>query len=107
MKTAYSIRTYIIALLAALLVAFTSFGCLGTGDNGDTEPPVIVRVSPGNHEGDVPVNTQVHVVFNKSVINISNSTLYLERLGTFGQVPATVTYDDASHTATLMPAENL
>ncbi len=91
----------------AAIAAFTLLGCLGSGDNGDTEPPAIVSVSPANHDTDVPVNTQVHVVFNKSVINISTATLYVERLGTFGHIPATVSYDDSSHTATLVLSENL
>lgn len=102
-----TIKKYIILLLIALLAMFTAFGCFGTGDNGDTEPPVIVSVSPTNHDTDVPVNTQVHVVFNKSVINISSATLYLDRLGTFGHIQATVSYNDETRTATLTPAQPL
>lgn len=107
MKTATKKRTYIIFPVLAVLAVFFMSGCLGSGDNGDTEPPVIVSVTPANHETDVPVNTQIHVVFNKSVINISTATFYIDRLGTFGHVSATVTYNDATHTATLTPSEPL
>ncbi|MCX7678775.1 MAG: Ig-like domain-containing protein [Spirochaetes bacterium] len=99
-------RSFIMLVIGIALV-FPLFGCLGSGDEGDTEPPVIISRSPDNHATDVPVNTQVHVVFNKSVINISNSTFYLTRLGSFGNIPATVSYDDASRTATLTPTEPL
>ncbi len=107
MKTHDTFKFNILSLLLACLMAFSAFGCMGSGHEGDTEPPVIVNMAPENQDTDVPVNAHINVVFSKSVINISAQSFYLERVGTFGNVATTVAYDDSTRTATLIPTEAL
>ncbi len=101
-----TLMSYLLAAAIFISPAVLS-GCFGTGDNADTVPPEITSMVPGNAEEDVAINANITVVFSKPVINISNTTFTIERVGSFGSVPATVSYNDATRTATLNPAEDL
>lgn len=99
------IATAIVITLLMLTTLLT--GCVSGGASGDTEPPIIESFYPGSGAEDIPINTQIIVKFNKSVINITTQSFYLEKLGQTGIVNATISYDDATHTATLTPLEPL
>ncbi|MBP7585551.1 MAG: Ig-like domain-containing protein, partial [Spirochaetes bacterium] len=101
-----TLTSYLLAAAIFISPAVLS-GCFGTGDNADTVPPEIESMLPGNADEDVAINANITVVFSKPVINISNTTFTIERVGSFGSVPATVSYNDATRTATLNPAEDL
>lgn len=100
------LQSRLIRAVIILLIIF-SFGCQRSNDDVDTEPPVITYQSPADSETDVYTNTQITVTFNKRVINISGESFFVERIGSFGAVPAAVTYDDTTFTALITPNENL
>jgi hypothetical protein len=100
------LMAYIVAVSILIAPALFS-GCMGSGDDGDTVPPEITSMLPGNADEDVAINTNITIVFSKPVINISNTTFMLERVGSFGSIPATVSYNDSTRTATLNPTEDL
>jgi hypothetical protein len=85
----------------------------GGGDGGgtppDTTPPTIIYNSPGTGATGVSINTSVVVTFseamNSSTINTTNFTIRKDN--TFVNLPATVTYDQATKTATLTPVDPL
>ena len=62
-----------IVLLVLPLITFLT-ACGAGGTSGDTEPPVIESFYPGRGATDIPVNTQIVVKFNKSVINVSSQS---------------------------------
>jgi len=99
------IAVAIVILVLPLITMLTACGAGGT--SGDTEPPVIESFYPGRGATDIPTNTQIIVKFNKSVINVSSQSFYLEKLNQTGTVSVTISYDDASHTATLTPHQPL
>jgi len=69
----------------------------------DTLAPVVVGVSPGGGSTGVPLTTTVAARFNESMAPASiNGTSVLLRVGAT-VVPATVSYTEATRTATLAP----
>jgi methionine-rich copper-binding protein CopC len=71
----------------------------------DTTPPQVTNRSPASGATGVSATTNVTATFNESVQGVSGSTFTLRQGST--NVSATVTYDDASHTATLDPSSSL
>ncbi len=69
----------------------------------DTNAPVVVGVSPANGATGVSLNTSVSVVFSEAmdVGTVTNGTITLSNAS--GVVPSTVSYNPATHAATLMP----
>jgi subtilisin family serine protease len=63
--------------------------------------PAVKSETPGPGATSVPVNTTVQAVFTKSVQASSISFVLQDTLG--NPVPATVAYNDTTHTATLTP----
>ncbi len=91
-----------------MAIVFTSFiSCSSDKSSGDIEPPVIITRYPDRGATDIPVNTNIIVTFNKSVININQDTVYLQKLGATGKIPVTIAYHDETKTLTIDPVENL
>ncbi len=99
----------IAAFFLLVLVSLFSAACLGGGGKSETEPPEISVRYPDVNATDVPVSASVTITFNESVkgINGSSGIFTIRRLSAATDVPADVTYDDASYTATLTPRETL
>ena len=70
-------------------------------------PPTVVLTAPGNAEADVSVGILPRVTFSRAMdaSTIGNSTFTLT--GPSGVVPASVSFDAASQTATLSPNADL
>ncbi len=71
---------------------------------GDTTPPAVTSVIPGNNAIGVGVGTTVRLTFNEAMdpATINSSTITLLNPSSI-PVPATVSYDPATNTATLTP----
>lgn len=100
-------QKYGISLLLFILVLFPFVMCSSGANNADTQPPAIISIYPERGATDIPINTNIIITFNKSIINVNSNTVYLEKLGVTGKVPATIQYDDASKTVTLDPLVDL
>ena len=76
-----------------------------TGLGGGTAP-TILSFTPANGARNVPVTTAIQVVFSKDMdpATINTSTFTLIRQSTTVVLPATVTYNPLTRTATLTPA---
>lgn len=74
----------------------------------DLVPPVVSTVTPANGSGAVALNASLTAVFNEDMLagSISASTIELRGAGNT-LVPATVSYNAATRTATLTPASSL
>jgi hypothetical protein len=75
--------------------------------DGDPAPPTVASTSPAAGATGVARSTSVTATFSRSMdpATISASTFTLT--GPSGPVPASVAYDDTTHTATLAPAAAL
>jgi VCBS repeat-containing protein len=75
----------------------------------DTTPPQIVNRSPSPGASGVLIGSNVTVQFNEPMdaASITGSTFYLRAAGDTNNVPATVTYDSLTRTATLDPTSDL
>ena len=69
----------------------------------DTQPPTVVSQSPASNATGVAANTAVTATFSEDMDPATISTSTFTLTGPSGTVPATVTYDTASKTATLTP----
>ncbi|MGH9421325.1 MAG: Ig-like domain-containing protein, partial [Thermoanaerobaculia bacterium] len=76
---------------------------------GDTVAPTVVSVNPVNFATGVSPGTTVQVVFSEPMTEstITPSTVFLTNTSTIAVVPATVTYNAATNTATLTPSASL
>ena len=74
----------------------------------DTTPPVVNSVTPANTAGNVSTSANISAVFNEPLdaTTVSGATFEL-RDSTTALVPATVTYNNATRTATLDPTAAL
>ena len=75
----------------------------------DTTPPTVTTVSPADGAAGVPVGANVQATFSEAVdaATVTNSTFTLSRSGDTVPLPAVVTYDSSTKTATLDPSNNL
>jgi hypothetical protein len=74
----------------------------------DVTPPVVTLVSPANGSASVPAASNVEATFNEAMTAAGvNATSFQLRDGNGAQVPATVSYDAATRTATLDPTNPL
>ena len=89
-------------ILSILLVSFFIFACSNNSDNVDIQPPKVLAISPADASTDAPINAEISVQFNKSVTGISSSNFYLNKLGIYGNLPCTVSYNDSTKTATMI-----
>ena len=71
----------------------------------DTTPPTITSVSPVANATNVGAGTSIKVTFSEPVVNVSTSTFTLSPGGP--SIAATVSYDNATNTATLVPSAAL
>jgi methionine-rich copper-binding protein CopC len=72
----------------------------------DTTAPTVTSTNPASGASSVATSTSVTATFNEAVQNVGNSTFTLkDAAGTL--VPANVTYDSATNTATLQPSAAL
>lgn len=70
----------------------------------DTTPPIIVETNPANGASNVGIGSSVSATFNEPVLDSTiNDASFILRDSTDTPVPASVSYDDASRTATLTP----
>ena len=78
------------------------------GPPDESVPPEVVTITPADGDMDIPLDAAVQVVFNEAMnpnsINVTSIEL---RDPVGGAVPAMVTYDEASFTATITPASIL
>jgi hypothetical protein len=74
-----------------------------SGGGTDTTRPTVTATSPGSSAIDVSTATAVTATFSEDVQNVSTSTVKLRVSGQKTVVPAVVTYDSATTTATLQP----
>lgn len=104
MKGASTMKMKYNKLSVGLLIVVSSFlfACNKESESIDINPPEVSAISPANNSFDVPLNSQISVVFNKSVNNVTSSNFYLSKLGTFGDIPCNLSYDDSTKTATLI-----
>jgi methionine-rich copper-binding protein CopC len=70
-----------------------------------SQPPVVTSVSPPDSSSNVPVSAPVAATFNESIDPATLVMILTDPLG--ASVPASVTYDDPSRTATLQPTAPL
>jgi hypothetical protein len=77
-------------------------------DAVDIAPPTVTSTSPANGASGVSVSTSLNVIFNESIdpATVSDSTILLK--DNFNVViPATISYNDGEHKATLTPSSPL
>ena len=70
----------------------------------DITAPTVISQSPAPNATNVPLNSPVTAVFSES---INPATLSFSLTSSSGTVPASVTYTDANHTASLVPSSAL
>ncbi len=80
-----------------------------TFTTGDTTPPTVLSVSPANLATNVSPTTAVQVTFSEPMLasSITASTIFLTNSVTSAVVPAIVSYNLATHVATLAPTISL
>lgn len=110
-KSTYRSPAFIITIL---LISSIIISCGNQSGEGDTVPPEIIAKSPANNAVNVPIsninnNFEVSVTFSKSVTGLQGSTsaFTLQKLGMYGNVPVSITYDDNLKKATLTTASPL
>jgi hypothetical protein len=85
-------------------------GAPGSSNTGstDTTPPTLTKIAPASSATDVPFTTNVEATFSEDMdpSTISGSTFTLQH-GSDPAVSASVSYDSATHKATLDPATDL
>ena len=74
------------------------------GGGSDTTAPTVTGRSPSPSATDVAVGSNVTATFSEPVTGVSGSTFTLSSDG--GPLPATITYDGPTRTATLNPSAN-
>ncbi len=74
----------------------------------DTTPPVVNSVAPANNATNAPISTNISAVFDEPLdaATVSGTTFELRDAAAM-LVPATVTYNNTLHTATLAPSAAL
>jgi hypothetical protein len=82
---------------------------LQVADDGTTPPPAPTDAGPRGGDVRVPPSSSVHVTFSRDldVTTIGASSFKLTRQGDASPVPAVVTYEVTSRTATLTPSAPL
>ena len=75
------------------------------GSGSDTTAPTVTGRNPSPGATNVAVGTNVTATFSEPVTGVSGSTFTLSSGS--GSVPATITYDGPTRTATLNPSANL
>jgi hypothetical protein len=103
MKT---VKNVILSCLV-LMPLLTLLNCNKGKDDVDLNPPEIVTCTPANEAGGVALNSEITITFNKSVSGVSHSSISLVEVNSYGAVDSDITYDAATHTATLKPKNNL
>ena len=114
--------TYYYTKAAATIAAYTEGVSVPTGQQASTAlleirsvsgapditPPTVTSVSPVNGATGVPVNTTVSAIFNEAMnaTTISGTTVEL-RNASNALIPATVSYNATTRTATLTPSNTL
>ena len=90
------------------MIGFASSCGWGTSSE-ETVRPSIAEKLPAEDAENVPLNTNVTVIFSEPVIGIANSetAFTLQRVGATTTVPAHITYDSATKTAVLDPDQDL
>jgi hypothetical protein len=83
--------------------AYESLG--GGGGGGDTTAPNVISTSPTDGATGVAVAANVTATFSEDVTGVNGTTFTLTQGST--SVPATVTYQSSTRTATLDPAADL
>ncbi len=87
-------------------VSVCIMACSNKSDNIDILPPEVVTVSPADASTDAPLNSEISVQFNKSVTNISASNFYISKVGVYGKLSCSITYNDTTKTATMILANS-
>src|SRR5262249_12431388 len=79
-----------------------------TSGQGDTTPPTVTSVAPANGATGVSVTTSVTATFSEAIdpTTVNTNTFEL-RTAANALVPASVSYDSSSQTATLTPTTAL
>ncbi|WP_221391117.1 N,N-dimethylformamidase beta subunit family domain-containing protein [Dyadobacter sp. NIV53] len=78
-----------------------------SGNTADTTPPAVASTSPAANASAVNVSANITVVFNEAISENTVSASTIRLLDAGSPVPAAVTYDANTLTATLNPASNL
>ncbi|MBI2823285.1 MAG: DUF4082 domain-containing protein [Planctomycetia bacterium] len=73
----------------------------------DTTPPTVTAMSPANGATNVPTNVAATVRFSEAINTTSLSSSTLQILDGTTLVPATITYDANTNTATIAPVSPL
>ncbi len=98
-----------VALAAASGINIGQLVALNPGSGGpppDTTPPTVTNKTPAANATNVGIATNVTATFSEDVTGVSGTTFTLEAPGPVS-IPATVTYNAATRTATLDPTSNL
>jgi len=96
-STCFKRRNYVSLILAILVFSFSA--------KADTTPPVVVSVSPPNWSISINSGISVTATFSEAMnaSTINSATFQLRNILSNALVPATVTYNAATRTATLYP----
>jgi len=91
------------------MIAALYSGCAGNPDNIDTVAPEVILQSPERGAKDIAVNASITAAFDKRVVGINGSAtaFTIQKVGSYGSLPANVSYNDTTFTATLDPVNNL
>jgi len=74
---------------------------------GDTINPIVTSVHPANGATGVSRGVTIRITFSEVVHGISPQTVLLKNMSTGARILATVTYDNATGTATIEPSVRL
>ncbi len=91
------------SLAAGFSSAFTTAGA------PDTTPPTVISVTPTNGSVGVGISVAASVTFSEAMdpTTINTSTVTLRNSATLALIPATVSYNATTNTATLAPTSSL
>ena len=103
--TTHRMQQFLSVLLTCLL-AFTVVGG-PLAKNTDASPPRVISHSPKAGALNVAVGRNVTATFHEQVRNVNGSTFKLRNTSTGTLIPATVSYNRTTRTATLNPSANL
>lgn len=84
-------------------VKMTKAGSDGGGEPADTTAPVVTSTTPAADAVGAPRDSDVTATFSEVVTDVSAATVILRKTSTDSRFKGVVTYDPATHTATLNP----
>lgn len=90
---------------------FILMGIIGCGNENISDPPQVLNISPNDGDTNIPVNTNISVIFSQPMdsATIEGTTNFILKKGTIDgdNVTGTVSYNSSTYSAIYNPDNNL